>query len=131
LSAAATASLREGFANAEAYGLGGLMTAGTALTALKPPAIDKSMLVALATRTAEPIGPAGLLQSSYCYAQAQGPHIAPRCHRAAGTEAGRGLSGNGWHCATWPAWYMRLLEVPQALRIIVMVIAISGYWPCP
>ena len=43
---------------------GGLMAAGTALIALKPPAMDKPMLVALATRTAEPIGPAGLLQSS-------------------------------------------------------------------
>ena len=43
---------------------GGLMTAGTALIALKPPAIDKPMLVALTTRTPEPIGPASLLQSS-------------------------------------------------------------------
>ena len=59
---------------AEAYGLGGLhdracregglMTAGTALITLKPPAIDKPMLVALTTRTPEPIGPASLLQSS-------------------------------------------------------------------
>jgi hypothetical protein len=40
------------------------MTAGTALIALKPPAIDKPMLVALTTRTPEPIGPASLLQSS-------------------------------------------------------------------
>jgi hypothetical protein len=40
------------------------MAAGTALIALKPPAIDKAMLVALATWTPEPIGPASLLQSS-------------------------------------------------------------------
>ena len=39
------------------------MAAGPALIALEPPAIDKPMLVALATRTPEPIGPAGLLQS--------------------------------------------------------------------
>ena len=43
---------------------GGLMAASTALIALKPPAIDKSMLIALATQTPEPIGPASLLQSS-------------------------------------------------------------------
>ena len=93
------------------------MTAGTALIALKPPAIDKPMLVALTTRTPEPIGPASLLQSSYCYAEAQGLHIAPRCRRAAGTQAGRGLSGNGWHCATWPAWYMRIsLSAQPVLR---------------
>ena len=59
---------------AEAYGLGGLhnragregglMAAGPALIALEPPAIDQTMLVTLATRTAEPIGPAGLLQGS-------------------------------------------------------------------
>ena len=30
---------------------------------LMPPAIDQPMLAALATRTSEPIGPAGLLQS--------------------------------------------------------------------
>ena len=40
------------------------MAAGTALIALKPPAIDKPMLAALTTRTPEPIGPAGFLQSS-------------------------------------------------------------------
>ena len=39
------------------------MAAGTALIALESPAIDKPMFVALATRTAEPIGPSGLLQS--------------------------------------------------------------------
>ena len=43
---------------------GGLVAAGTALIALKPPAIDKPMLAALTTRTPEPIGPASLLQSS-------------------------------------------------------------------
>jgi len=43
---------------------GGLMAAGTALIALEPPAIDQPMLAALATRTPEPIGPAGHLQSS-------------------------------------------------------------------
>lgn len=43
---------------------GGLMAAGTALIALKPPAIDKPMLAALTTRISEPIGPASLLQSS-------------------------------------------------------------------
>ena len=40
------------------------MTAGTALIAFEPAAIDQPMLVALATRTSEPIGPAGFLQSS-------------------------------------------------------------------
>ena len=39
------------------------MTAAPALIALEPPAIDESMLVVIATRTPEPIGPAGLLQS--------------------------------------------------------------------
>jgi hypothetical protein len=87
---------------------GGLMAAATALIALKPPPIDKAMLFALATRTPEPIGPARLLQSSYCYAEAQGLHIAPRCYVAAGIQTGRGLSGNGWHCATWPACYVRI-----------------------
>jgi hypothetical protein len=96
---------------------GGLMAAATALIALKPPAIDKPMLFPLATRTPEPIGPASLLQSSYCYAEAQGLHIAPRCRRAAGTQAGRGLPGNGWHYASWPAWYMRTyLYAQSALR---------------
>ena len=42
----------------------GLMATATALIALEPPAIDQPMLVALATRTPEPIGPAGLLQRS-------------------------------------------------------------------
>lgn len=42
---------------------GGLMAAGTALIAIEPPAIDHPMLVALATRTPEPIGPAGHLQN--------------------------------------------------------------------
>jgi len=40
------------------------MAAGTALIALEPPAIDKLMLVTLATRSPVPVGPAGLLQSS-------------------------------------------------------------------
>ena len=40
------------------------MGAGTALIALEPPAIDQPMLVALATGTPEPIGPAGPFQSS-------------------------------------------------------------------
>ena len=39
------------------------MAAGTALMALDPPAIDKPMLVALATRTLVPVGPAGFLES--------------------------------------------------------------------
>ncbi len=43
---------------------GGLMAAGPALIALEPPAIDQPMLMALATRSPEPIGPAGLLQGS-------------------------------------------------------------------
>ena len=43
---------------------GGLMAATTALITLEPPAINQPMLMALATRTPEPIGPAGLLQSS-------------------------------------------------------------------
>jgi hypothetical protein len=38
---------------------------GTALIALEPPAIDKPMLIALATRTPEPIRPAGHLQTSF------------------------------------------------------------------
>ena len=41
-----------------------LMAAGMALITLEPPAIDQPMLVALATRTPEPVGPASLLQSS-------------------------------------------------------------------
>ncbi len=41
-----------------------LMAAGTALIVLEPPAIDKPMLVALATWTLVPVGPAGFLQSS-------------------------------------------------------------------
>jgi len=40
----------------------GLMTAGSALIALEPAAIDQSMLMAAAPRTAEPTGPAGFLQ---------------------------------------------------------------------
>ena len=40
------------------------MPTGSALVALKPPAVDQRMLVTLATRTSEPIGPADLLQSS-------------------------------------------------------------------
>jgi hypothetical protein len=40
------------------------MAAGSALIALEPPAIDQPMLMALAKRTPEPIGPAGLLQGS-------------------------------------------------------------------
>ena len=40
------------------------MAAGMALITLEPPAIDQPMLVALATRTPEPVGPASLLQSS-------------------------------------------------------------------
>jgi hypothetical protein len=40
------------------------MPTGSALVALKPPAVDQPMLVTLATRTSEPIGPADLLQSS-------------------------------------------------------------------
>jgi len=40
------------------------MPTGSALVALKPPAVDQPMLVTLATRTSEPIGPAGPLQSS-------------------------------------------------------------------
>ena len=40
------------------------MAAGTALIALEPPAIDMPMLVALATRTLVPVGPAGFLQSN-------------------------------------------------------------------
>ena len=40
------------------------MAAGTALIALEPSAIDQLMLVAIATRTPEPIGSAGHLQSS-------------------------------------------------------------------
>ena len=40
------------------------MTAATALIALEPPAIDHPMLAAIATRTPEPMGPAGHLQSS-------------------------------------------------------------------
>jgi len=39
------------------------MAAGTALMALEPPAIDKPTLVALATRTLVPVGPAGFLES--------------------------------------------------------------------
>ena len=41
-----------------------LIAAGTALIAIKPPAIDKPVLVALATRKLVPVGPAGFLQSS-------------------------------------------------------------------
>ena len=40
------------------------MAATAALIALEPPAIDQPMLAAIATRTPEPIGPAGHLQSS-------------------------------------------------------------------
>ena len=40
------------------------MAAGTALIGLEPLALDQTMLVALATRTAEPIGPASLVQCS-------------------------------------------------------------------
>jgi hypothetical protein len=40
------------------------MAAGPALIALEPPAIDQPMLMALATRTPELIGLAGLLQGS-------------------------------------------------------------------
>jgi hypothetical protein len=47
------------------------------------------MLMAIAAGTAEPIGPARLLQW---------PHIAPRSRRAAGTQAGRDLSGAGSRC---------------------------------
>ena len=43
---------------------GGLNAAGRALIALEPPALDQPMLVALTTRTPEPIWPASLLQSS-------------------------------------------------------------------
>jgi hypothetical protein len=57
------------------------------------------MLLAIAAGTAEPIRPARLLQSSNCYAEAQGLHIAPQCRRAAGTQAARGLSGIGCRCA--------------------------------
>jgi hypothetical protein len=42
----------------------GLMAAGSALIAFEPAAIDKAMLMASAARTAEPIGPAGVLQGS-------------------------------------------------------------------
>lgn len=41
----------------------GQIPTGSALAALKPTAIDQPLFVALATRTPEPIGPAGLLQS--------------------------------------------------------------------
>ena len=41
-----------------------LMVAGTALIALELPAIDKPILVALATLALEPVGPAGFLHSS-------------------------------------------------------------------
>jgi hypothetical protein len=40
------------------------MSAVAALITLEPPAIDQPILVALATRTPEPIRPASLLQSS-------------------------------------------------------------------
>ncbi len=40
------------------------MAAKTALIALEPPAVDEPMLLAIAAGTAEPIGPARLLQSS-------------------------------------------------------------------
>lgn len=43
---------------------GGLMAAATALVMLEPPAIDQPLIMALETRTPEPIGPAGLLQGS-------------------------------------------------------------------
>ena len=42
----------------------GLMAAVATLIALEPAAIDQPMLMAIAARTAEPIGPARLLQSS-------------------------------------------------------------------
>ena len=41
------------------------MPTGSALLALKPPAIDQTMPVTLATRTSDPIGPAGLVQISF------------------------------------------------------------------
>ena len=41
----------------------GLMAAGAALVTLEPPAVHEPMIMALATRAAEPIGPARLLQS--------------------------------------------------------------------
>jgi hypothetical protein len=74
------------------------MAAGMALIALEPPAIDQLMLVALATRT---------LTRQACGLSTEQPHTAHRNRRAAGTEAGRGLSGTGWHCVTWLDWYMR------------------------
>jgi hypothetical protein len=40
------------------------MASATALIALEPPAIDQPMLVTLAKRTPDPIGPAGLPQGS-------------------------------------------------------------------
>ena len=73
----------------------GLMAAGASLITLEAAALDEPMLMSIAAGTAEPIGPAHLLQSSYCYAEAQGLLIAPRCRRAAGTQAARGLSGTG------------------------------------
>ena len=42
----------------------GLMAAVATLITLEPPAIDQSMLMAIAVGTAEPIGPARFLQSS-------------------------------------------------------------------
>jgi hypothetical protein len=48
------------------------MTAVAALITLEPPAVDEAVIMAMATRATEPIRPSSLLQSSYCYAAAQG-----------------------------------------------------------
>jgi hypothetical protein len=48
------------------------MAAVPTLIALESPAIDQPMPRAMAAGTAEPIGPARLLQSCHCYAEPKG-----------------------------------------------------------
>jgi hypothetical protein len=81
------------------------MTVVAALITLDPPALDEAMIMAIATRTSEPIRPSSPLQSSYCFAEAQGLHIALRCRRSAGIQAAKGLSGTGCRLAPGVYWY--------------------------
>ena len=84
----------------------GLMAAGAALITLEAAAVDEPMLMAIAAGTAEPIRPTSLLKGTYCYAEAQELHVAPRCRKATGSLAARCLSGTGCCCAPWPDWYL-------------------------